>query len=66
MELAGVIKEIGEKELVIETPEETLRLPKSVYPGAQVGQSIYINCSNEPARQAREIVNELLSANETN
>lgn len=65
MEITGIIKEITDKELVIETAEETLRLPKRLHPGATVGQNIYISCANEPARQAREIVNELLHTDDS-
>lgn len=64
MEILGIVKEITETELVIETSEETIRLPKRLNLGAEVGQSVYVTCASEPARPAREIVNEILGGNE--
>jgi hypothetical protein len=65
MEISATIKEIGETELKLETAEqETLHLPKRLFLGATVGQTVYITTANEPGRPAREIVNELLGSNE--
>lgn len=65
MEISAVLKEIKGEKAILETPTgETFALPSRLIDGAAVGQTVYVACSKEPARPAREIINELLDSNE--
>ncbi len=65
MEVAAIIKEISDSEIKLETTQgEKITLAKSLVPAPVLGQTIYINCSLEPTKAPRELLNELLSGNE--
>jgi hypothetical protein len=65
MEHKGVITELTETEVVVETaPGEFNRLSKHLFISPQVGQSVYISISDEAAKAPREILNEIIGSNE--
>ncbi len=65
MEVSAVIKEIKDKQLLLETEVgETFTVPVSLVIKPELGQTLYISCSPEPGKAPRELLNELLSGNE--
>lgn len=65
MEVSAVIKEIQDKQIVLETETgETLIVPASLIIKPELGQTVYVSCSFEPGKAPRELLNELLSGNE--
>ena len=62
MEIKATITEVLEKEVVLETEtKEIIRLPKSAVSSVEVGAFVYLSIENEPAKNPRDLLNEILS-----
>ncbi len=65
MEVSAVIKEIKDKQLLLETEAgETFTVPASLVIKPELGQTLYISCSPEPGKAPRELLNEIFGDNE--
>lgn len=65
MEVSAVIKEIKDKQIILETETgETFIIPLSLVIKPELGRTLYINCSPEPAQAPRELLNEIFGDNE--